>query len=284
MKSRVVALSTKRKKIMYNVNINVLVNGHKVKQYSHNNNLYIQANEGSEYEIEIKNDYPNRILAIVGVDGLSIINGEPLKDNSTGYIINAYSNIVLKGYRINNNEEAAFKFSKKKNSYAAGKYSNPQCGVISIKCYHEKSNYIFNFEKSEQKYGPTPSNPPTWNNPWTPWKPMGTPYKGTSAEPVMDYVSTTCSTNYSSPSCDNRLLSSSPSEEFSLGTAWGQKKISKVTNVDFERGVLIGEENIYYAPRHELINMGIEVHQSKNINLPKGFNNEYCKPPVGWNG
>lgn len=90
--------------------INILCNGNRCKQYLHKNRIFIEAKENSEYAIEIKNNSWEKILAVVSVDGLNVVDGEPADDNGTGYILDKYSAQKLYGFQYSKEKVAAFKF------------------------------------------------------------------------------------------------------------------------------------------------------------------------------
>jgi hypothetical protein len=71
--------------------VNVLVNGNRCKQYNHDNRVYIEAKDGSEYSISIQNNTANRVLAVCSVDGLNVLTGEKASTEDSGYIIDAYN-------------------------------------------------------------------------------------------------------------------------------------------------------------------------------------------------
>ena len=100
----------KKKGKQMSYDINVLVNGNRCKQYLHNGRTFIEAKEGSEYVVEIKNNSWEKILAVVSVDGLNVVDGEPADDNGTGYILDKYSSQKLYGFQYSKEKVAAFKF------------------------------------------------------------------------------------------------------------------------------------------------------------------------------
>ena len=120
--------------------VNVLVNGSRCKQYSHNGKLFIEAKKGSEYSIEIKNNTWARILAVCSVDGLDILNGKPAEENGNGYVINGYGSLKADGFRVSNEKVAKFLFDYKGGSYAASKEdgSERNVGVIGVRIFTEK--------------------------------------------------------------------------------------------------------------------------------------------------
>ena len=45
-----------------NQEVKILVNNKPIREYYHNNKVYIQGIQGAEYQIKIKNNGPNRVL------------------------------------------------------------------------------------------------------------------------------------------------------------------------------------------------------------------------------
>lgn len=280
------------------IGVDILINGHKVKQYSKDGNIFVQANYGSEYEIEIKNNNPFRIEVVVGVDGLSVINGKKHSTTQRGYVIDWYSSMKLNGWRINDEKTSAFKFTSRGNSYATSKGNSPQNGVISVTCYAEKVKEIIKPIVNNYPWWEKPLDPPFTPNPYNPYRKIGCP----DCEPTWGenlicsrgFSGGTLSANYTSQvdTCcfGGEMIKSSykpqnpePSNHFDMGTGWGQKKDSKITYIDFERGNLLGTIEIFYASRGSLIDMGIDLIERSKIVYPKSTD-EFCRPPDGWTG
>ena len=70
------------------VSVDILVNGNSTAKYYKDGKVYVEAKDGSEYEILIKNNGFNKVLAVSSVDGLNVLNGEPSREVDSGYIIN----------------------------------------------------------------------------------------------------------------------------------------------------------------------------------------------------
>ena len=126
--------------------LNILVNGNRCKQYQHQGKTFIEAKNGSEYVIEIKNNHYKRILAVGSVDGLNVLTGKAASDTDTGYIIGAYSSEKIKGFRFSDDEWAMFKFGYKFDgkTYAQSKEdgSEKNCGVIGLRMFYEKEPIV----------------------------------------------------------------------------------------------------------------------------------------------
>ncbi len=148
--------------------LNITVNGSRCKQYQHQGKTYIEAKNGSEYVLEIKNNYWKRILAVCSVDGLNVLTGKTASEKDSGYIVPAYSTEKIKGFRFSDDEWAMFKFGYKfyGNTYAQSKGGDAEknCGVIGFRLFYEQEPVV--------QYTTTWTQYPNWNP--TPWNPYPT--------------------------------------------------------------------------------------------------------------
>jgi hypothetical protein len=263
--------------------IHVLVNGNRCKFYHHQGKTLIEAKEGTEYELEIKNNTWSRILCLSSVDGLNVLSGQTATEDDAGYVIPAYSPLRIKGFRYSDSEVAAFKFTNKGNSYAhsqGGCESAKNCGVIGFKFYNEIVT--------------TPIN---LNVQWTTQTPTGGLYgystdKSLNIEPTYGCCggnTTACGpvpiqTQNTSYNCSTQQTYGSPLRSFDMGSTWGQKVQSKVIETDFEKGSLTFSLDIYYASRQALIDMGVPVNVGNQAFFPQSFPGKYATPPSGWRG
>lgn len=295
---------------MYDVNI--LVNGSRCKQYNHNGKIFIEAKEGSEYVIEIKNSTWKRILAVCSVDGLDILNGKPATENGPGYVINALNSCKFDGFRVSDDKVAKFIFSKKADSYAADKGDGAErnVGVIGIRLFEEKVKPapIIIREEHHHHHDHYPKTP--WKNPMWDWDSTGTPHTLPPSIWCDVTYGTSMNDNWAGAptdySCENIPKKSSHSkvsekltsnvlramncsadikpQGFDMGTKWGEAKESRVIEVEFERGILALTTNIYYTSRQSLIEMGVPIGNEKQVSFPEPFvDSKYAKPPKGWN-
>jgi hypothetical protein len=254
--------------------VSILVNGNSVKTHFKGGKSYIEAKEGSEYEILIKNNGGGRALVVASVDGLNVLTGESASTVDSGYVVNGYSNCKIKGFRYNNDKVGAFKFSKKSESYAKSKHdgSESNCGIIGVAIYGE--------DFPTQTW--TITNTPSRFNTDPLWSTVNTSALGgnNSAD---DYTWHDSSAVKSVNACSltSTLRSSSPVLDFDMGTGWGKSKDSKVVDTEFVRGLLLATTDIYYASRDSLLEMGVIVQNTTQVSFPKSFP-RYAKPPAGW--
>ena len=288
----------------------VLVNGRSVREYTHNGMSFIESRNGSTYTIKIKNDNGWRVMAVVSVDGLDVITGKPAEESNTGYIIDAYSNSEIKGYRVTDDTSAAFVFVSKEGSYTTQVTGTPKnSGVIGLRVFKEKVDKKIPAKVEYYTTPPSipwnPSAPVYPNGPWNPNYPDimcrskgfcggGGTYSAAAPSGMADessrggldatpYMCDNIPHVYACSANDSKISSAN----FDTGTTWGNEQTDKVRSVHFHRGKMICESVIYYASKEALLDMGVDMSDSTYIGTPKdtmpqAFGTKYCKPPVGW--
>lgn len=123
-----------------NIELQALINNKPVKQWGRDGRTFIEAKVGSEYSLKVRNSNSYRVMAVVSVDGINVVSGKVATLNDSGYIIDAFSSVEIKGYRKDLSSVGCFKFTKKKKSYAKEVTggSTENVGVISIAVFKEK--------------------------------------------------------------------------------------------------------------------------------------------------
>ncbi len=115
------------------VSLEVLVDGRPLRTVKHEGKTYLPVPKlGTEYALRVWNHGPRRISAVLSVDGLSAINGQPASAEQPGYVVAPYSHIVIKGWRRNMDAVAAFRFVDRERSYAAKMGRPENIGVIGL--------------------------------------------------------------------------------------------------------------------------------------------------------
>ena len=238
--------------IQNNIIFNIMVNDKPVSEYRKDFNTYIEGRKGSEFKLQIINNNSKRILVVPSIDGLSVLDGKAADYNSSGYIINGFSSLIIDGWRISLEEVRKFFFTKKNSSYAnKTNQDTSNLGVIGLAVFTEKVKPVIR------------NTSPYWvdsdTHKW--WGPSYT----YSATYNADY-----NAEYSAMSLSDTIKRSA------VGTGMGDKISSLCSESSFDK-----EDQpftvfcIYYYERKELERMGVlSVKSSKPKQKP--FPGQFC--------
>lgn len=293
------------------IQTSIEVNGRAIRCYQHDGRVYLESREDVTYAIRVKNKTGGRIKAVIGVDGLSILTGKIATDkpDEMGYILQPYEEQVFKGYRVDNDTVAEFKFVKRERSYATEAGNGPGNGVIAVRAYTEKDNTAqrlkdlqekfdeFRRRQPEKEFIPYPVWPkypgrydPYWGHllgeTWYAAS-MGSSTCGdqmTYNSSLGDLDQPTFNAGMNKIKMDGDLSAHIVPQGFNHGSAWGAAIKDSVKTVQFEVGEFLAEETFYYASLDSLKEMGIDVTRAKQVALPQAFKQEYCAKPSGWHG
>ena len=116
----------------------VLVGGKPLTEYSHQRDVFVEGRKGNEYTLRVRNTSERKVLAVVSVDGLSVMDGKPASEDGGGYVIHPYSYVDIPGWRLNNDDVAKFVFAELPESYASQMGTPENIGVIGTVIFREK--------------------------------------------------------------------------------------------------------------------------------------------------
>jgi len=293
---------------MSNYDFDVVVHNKAVTKYVHEGRAYVEGRAGSEFTLLVCNHTARPVLAVISVDGLSIMDGKTASKDGTGYVVNALTNLKIPGWRLNDESVAKFTFSEKDNSYASQKDAPRNVGVIGCAIFEEirKDNQIF----WDPCRGSTFTEPSIFfvgtttdytGSPGAYWSSSTLEYSDNQAETVCDChtpntgeTNTSCHLTYTTdPNATTRsvtvtpLSSTQPREEptlQNLGTFFGKKASHSVTTVTFDRKATPSQVfTIHYDDRAGLKARGVNVDRTVHIASPFPADQvRGCTPPVDW--
>lgn len=87
-----------------------LPNKNPLKEYLHEGQRYVEGRKGTEYVLRFTNNSSSRVLAVMSVDGLSIMDGKPAGVGSNGYVVGPRQTVEVPGWRIDDGTVAKFVF------------------------------------------------------------------------------------------------------------------------------------------------------------------------------
>ena len=132
------AVSPEKTRAPYDVQI-VTESGEIAPTYAFKGRFYVQGNDNERYTIRITNPTGRRVEAVVSVDGLDVVDGESGDLRKRGYIIPAYGETRIEGFRTSLADVATFRFSSVDNSYAGKKGKARNVGVIAVALFEEQA-------------------------------------------------------------------------------------------------------------------------------------------------
>ena len=139
-----------------NFELDVLVDGRPLSEHRRNNGMWVDALQGAEYELLLRNSSPDRVAVALSVDGLNTIDAEQTSAwNASKWVIEPYHTITISGWQMSSERARRFYFTTERDSYAAKLGRKANLGVISAVFFREKRRAIPITKGVE---GPSPSS------------------------------------------------------------------------------------------------------------------------------
>jgi hypothetical protein len=235
--------------------------GQLLPTFAHRGRTYVLGALGRRYFIRVRNDSGRRVEVVASVDGRDVVDGRPAEWGKRGYLVEAYGTITIDGYRLNEDEVAAFRFSSVPRSYAALEGDARDVGVIGVAVFRER----------EVVRAPRPMEP----QPRSEAAPSPSGKAGGDAAPP------------GAPSMRGAEAKKRPG----LGTEFGEEHASPVRLVSFQRATARPDVvlTVRYDDRAGLVAAGVDVDgrgtddvELRRIADPFRRNVGYARPPPGW--
>ena len=132
------AIAPEKARAPYDVQI-ITEDGETAPTYALRGRYYVQGNLNERYIIRVTNPTPSRVEAVVTVDGLDVVDGENGDLAKRGYIVPAYGEVRIEGFRTSLADVATFRFSSVDGSYAGRKGKARNVGVIAVAIFEEQA-------------------------------------------------------------------------------------------------------------------------------------------------
>jgi hypothetical protein len=129
--------------IYANFDVEVLVNGYALNNLYGRGRRYVEAIEGAEYELRIRNPLNRRVAVALFVDGLNTIDAKRTSaERATKWVIEPYGSITISGWQVSDSRARRFYFTTERDSYAAKIGQPADFGAITAVFFREKERYI----------------------------------------------------------------------------------------------------------------------------------------------
>jgi hypothetical protein len=122
-----------------NFNVEILVSGRPLDEYYARGRSYVEAIEGAEYEVRVRNPSPHRVAVALSVDGLNTIDARRTSAwSASKWVIEPYGTISVGGWQMSSQRARRFYFTSERDSYGAKLGQTSNLGVISAVFFRER--------------------------------------------------------------------------------------------------------------------------------------------------
>ena len=213
---------------------------------------YVEGIQGKRFLMNIMNRTSARVEVVVSVDGLDVSDGEEASIMKRGLVIGPWSSFTFEGFRTSESNVATFRFIEPGGSYAGLTGNLKNVGVIGIAVFKEK--VIIPLDPWALRCG-------KWDR-----------YNTADVSHGVDR----------GVICNSMPMASMTGQ--SLGTEFGESRLSQVGSTTFTRANLVPETTftLRYENRETLMAMGFYMQGPIVPGIPEAFpadNRGYCKPP-----
>ena len=119
--------------------VQVFVDGSPAPTFWHDGESYVMGHTGERYVVRVQNHTGHRIEAVVTVDGRDVVDGKAGDfRNKRGYLVPAWGQVDIDGWRLSQSQAATFRFSSVADSYAARMGNAREVGVIGVAVFPER--------------------------------------------------------------------------------------------------------------------------------------------------
>jgi hypothetical protein len=119
--------------------LDVIVNGRPLTEYFARGRTYVEALQGAEYELRLRNSSPDRVAVALSVDGLNSIDARHTSAwNASKWVIEPYQTITISGWQMSTERARRFYFTTERDSYGAKLGQTANLGVISAVFFKER--------------------------------------------------------------------------------------------------------------------------------------------------
>ncbi len=228
--------------------------GRTLPVYEHDGRYYVVGKPGNRYQINLRNQSGQALLAVTSVDGVNVVSGETADWQQSGYVLDSYRQTDVKGWRKSPSRIAQFYFTSLSDSYAARTGRPDNVGVIGVALFRPRA------EAPETRYNDDELRERDAQS-------SGAPAAESSAKRAEQ-------------SGDLARAEPRAKAEKKLGTRHGRNEISHTQYVDFERASDTADEviTIYYDSYRNLLAQGV-IPARRAIREPSPFPGQFVPDP-----
>ncbi|HYE86377.1 MAG TPA: hypothetical protein VEA16_08475 [Vicinamibacterales bacterium] len=142
--------------------VEILIEGAPQRRFAHHGRWYVEAINGREYEIRLRNPYGVRAAVALSVDGLNTIDArETTAVAARKWVLEPYQTVTISGWQTSRTDARRFEFTTEAHSYAQALGKGANLGVISAAYFKERPRVVLTeLERDSQDRSSAPSPRP----------------------------------------------------------------------------------------------------------------------------
>jgi hypothetical protein len=114
-----------------------------LNEYYSRGRTYVDAIQGAEYELRLRNNSADRVAVALSVDGLNTIDARHTSAwNASKWVIEPYQTITISGWQMSSERARRFYFTNERDSYGAKLGQTANLGVIAAVFFRERSRPV----------------------------------------------------------------------------------------------------------------------------------------------
>jgi hypothetical protein len=119
--------------------VEVLVEARSLEEYAARGRHYVEALDGAEYELRIRNPLGERVAVALSVDGMNTIDARRTSAwEASKWVIGPYQTITISGWQMSSSRARRFYFTTERDSYGAKLGQTANLGLISAVFFRER--------------------------------------------------------------------------------------------------------------------------------------------------
>jgi hypothetical protein len=121
------------------LDVEVLVDGSALREYPARGTTYVEALEGAEYSLRLRNRTGHRLAVALAVDGLNSIDARSTTARAAAkWVLDPWGEMTVTGWQTNERAARRFVFTTETDSYGAWLGRTEQLGVIEAVVFRER--------------------------------------------------------------------------------------------------------------------------------------------------
>lgn len=223
--------------------------------HQHLGRYWVEGRPGGRYALRVHNRSGQRLMAVMGVDGVNVISGETAGTGQAGYVFSPWERYDVTGWRKSNSQVAGFFFTALTNSYAARTGRPDDVGVVGVALFRERQATLPNIAPRPVPFGRRDSSGASGESRERTEAPARAEAPGA---PAAESNAAAKSGVGNSAMAEDRAAAPVQAQP-RLGTGHGAREMSRVETTTFQRLSDSPDEviTIHYDSRENLVAMGV---------------------------